>query len=274
VNTDARKTDQGPWRRPEPTALGPDRSFGGYYRTSDRKLQGKDLRGVPLQTAEDTVVAAVRMGYQVVDAQIERGLDMARRLQGAADRAGAGKPADMLDQAERLVSRGLLLGLEFLESAAAEPKNPIMRLLAAQYRLLGSVLGLTTDAAPPSETQRARRAPEEAGRPAPAVAESRQQPKGSRKAKIRHTPDSSKRAVTILRLELDPDVPRSSSVHRLAFHSVSGASNQQIDGTLRLPPDGPDMLEVNTSSEHAPGYWRAAVCDDDGEQLGIVEIEL
>ena len=50
------------WRRPTPTALGPDRSFGGYYRTADRQLKGKDLRGVPLQTTEDAVVAAVRLG--------------------------------------------------------------------------------------------------------------------------------------------------------------------------------------------------------------------
>src|SRR5262245_57943494 len=134
-----------PWRRPEPTALGPNRSFGGYYRSSDRTLKGKDFRGVPLQTTEDAVVAAVRLGYQVVDAQIERGLDMARRLRGAADRSGSGDPANLLDNAERLISRGMLLGLEFLEGAAADPRTPIMRLLSAEFRMLGSVLGLTTE---------------------------------------------------------------------------------------------------------------------------------
>jgi len=58
--------------RPRPKLEGPNRGFGGYYRSSDHKVAGKVFRGVPLQTAEDTAVAAVRMGYRVIDAQIDR----------------------------------------------------------------------------------------------------------------------------------------------------------------------------------------------------------
>ena len=261
------------WRRPQPTVRGPDRSFGGYYRTSDRQLKGKDLRGVPLQTAEDAAVAAVRLGYQVVDAQIERGMDMARRLRGAAARAGSGDPANLLDNAERLISRGLLLGLEFLEGAAADPRTPIMRLLSAQFRMLGATLGLTTDAAPTVDTA-PKREPE-AGHPGASTpsAAARPHPKDWRTPRVRHTSDSSKRAVTIQRWEMDRDLPSAAS-YDLAFHALSGVTDQALHATLTVAPNAPATLEVTTVSQQPAGRWRAAVCIATGEQVGIVELEL
>jgi len=260
----------GRWRRPEKQVLGPNRSFGGYYRTSDRKLKGKDLRGVPLQTAEDAVVAAVRLGYQVVDAQIERGMNIAHRLRGAAQRAGDGDPASLLDNAERLISRGLLGTLEFLEAAAADPRTPIMRLLSAEFKMLGAALGLTTDPAPKADASRARHAgrTEETATPPPAAAR-----RQTSSPKIRHTPESSKRAVTVHRCDIDRDVSGETK-YPVAFHVVSGASDQELHAELIVAPNTPAELKLTTRVQHPAGRWRAAVCAPDGEQVGIVEIEL
>ena len=130
------------WRRPQPEVTAPNRSFGGYYRTADREIGADQLRGVPLQTAEVAAVAAVRLGYNIVDAQIERGLAIARRLRSGADRAGVPETGQVLTLAENLLNKGAMLGLEMLETAAAEPDSPMKRLFTAQFRLLGTLLGV------------------------------------------------------------------------------------------------------------------------------------
>jgi hypothetical protein len=247
---------------------------------------------LPLQTAEDAAVAAVRLGYRVVDAQIERGLDMARRLRGAADRAGAGDPRDVLDSAERLLSRGLLLGVESLEAFANTPGSPLRRLLTAQFRLLASffgvdagrelrgaesrflesLLGLNVDEALARAAGTSKRHEGDtttqppAGRPALGA-------RTVRHVRIRHSERSSQRAVSVVRFELYPPFPRTRTIRPLQFHYVSDKSAQRIAATLSVAPQEPPVLEVTTTDETS-GRWRAAICQDDGEQVGIVEIEL
>jgi hypothetical protein len=264
----------GPWKRPEPSAPGPDRSFGGYYRTSDRTLNGKDFRGVPLQTTEDAVAAAVRIGYQVVDGQIERGLNMARRLRGAAARTGS-TPATVLDDAERLISKGLLAGLEWLETSAAQPGGPLVRLVAAQSKLLNALLGVTT-VEPPTDarrTGRSARAPAAAAAaPEEAAASKPIQPVAPR---VRHAADSAKRAVSVKRWEIIPAYRLTEHAYPLTFHSVGRTEGvRQMQATLTPATKDTATLVVTTSDEHASGLWRAAVCDADGNQFGIIEIEL
>ena len=264
---------EGRWSRPaEPGIAGPDRSFGGYYRTSDRKVSGKDFRGVPLQTAEDTAIAAVRLGYQVIDAQIERGLDMARRLRGAATRAGA-NPDSVLDQAEALFSRGAALGLEFLESASNESTSPLTRLLAAQYRMLGSLFGLTTEDKPPATT--APQTPPRSSTQPDVPDTSAPTPVSRRRMRIRHRDASTKRAVTIVSFTASALPPVTASPYKLTFHLMSGTSTEHITADLKRESDGTSTLDdIVTTSEQPSGRWRAAICDDAGEQLGIIEIDL
>ena len=271
--TPHQKTGKPLWRRPQPSATGPNRSFGGFYRASDRTIRGKDLRGVPLQTAEDAAVAVVRMGYRVVDAQIERGLDMARRLRGAADRAGVGDSKDMLNLTEDLLTRGALLGLELLESVSNRPESPLRRLVTSQLRMLGSLLGLSIDDA--TSRDRGRGAPETG--PARSASEQPAPPAsaaGYSRVRIRHGEGSTKRAITIARWDMDAPSPQMSGGHELKFHLISGTIEQSLDGTLTLATKGPAVLEIVTTDAQPSGRWRAAVCSTDGDQLGILEIDL
>ncbi len=73
------------WLRPQLERSKPIRTAGGFYRTAEGGRPG--LGGVPLTAAEDSVVAAVRMAYNVAEAQIERSARLARRLREAGDRA-------------------------------------------------------------------------------------------------------------------------------------------------------------------------------------------
>ena len=282
-----------PWSRPQPTAIGPDRSFGGYYRGSDLNVRGRDLRGVPLQTAEDAAVAAVRLGYRVVDAQIERGLDMARRLRGAAKRAGARDARDVLDSSERLLSRSVLLGLEWLETAANQPGSPMRRLMTAQFRLLAALFGMemkeaasrATDSKPLTSllgvdiedllsrltTASKRRDAESPATPTVP----RETPAGNdRPVRIQHAENSANRAVTVVRFEMYPPFPSAGPPRDLEFHYVSATIAETLRGTLTVGPQGPTVLKVATRLDHPAGRWRAAVCEANGDQAGIIEIDL
>jgi hypothetical protein len=246
------------------------RNFGGYYRTADRNLKGHHLRGVPLQTAEDTAVAAVRMGYQVIDAQIDRGLDMARRLRHAADRAGVGDSREILTAAERLLSKGALLGLEWLESAANRPENPLTRLFTAEYRMLGSLFGLNMPATPP-EPPRPTTA---AGATAP---DSEQPPQPSpaprRRVRIQRAPGSTGRAITVVRFEVYTPL-QAAFPYDLAFYVMTGTPPPE-PWKAALTHDEKDGTTIRFATSEPPaGRWRAAVNAPDGEQIGIVEIEI
>jgi hypothetical protein len=212
------------------------------------------------------------MAYGVIDAQIERGLDMARRLRGAATRAGAGDPNNMLDQAEHLLSRGAALGLEWLESAANQPTSPLTRLLAAEYRMLGSLFGLATadKAAADAPSPASQTTPTEAT-PSHASAPGRAWRRGVR---IRHVDNSTKRAVAIASFALSAAPEPGAAAYPLTFHYASGTTNEFIKARLKRDADGTCTLEIVTTDEQPSGRWKAAICDTSGEQLGIVEIDL
>jgi len=270
--TPVNRQRRGRWSRGEPSAQAPIRSFGGYYRSADRKVSGKVFRGVPLQTAEDTAVAAVRMGYRVIDAQIDRALNMARRLRGAATRAGVTDSNDILNQAERLLSRGGLLALDWLETAANQPENPVMRLLAAEYRLFGSLLGLSIDREKAPEQDRPTAStdtrPPAYGRAAATA------PLRSR-VRIQHSQAAAekRRAVDIVKFDLRVSPSRGTSPYDLRFHHTTQAGAAVLKGKLARESNGGWVLEIQTDDEPS-GQWRAAVCNEKGEQVGIIEINL
>jgi hypothetical protein len=265
-----KKNAAGQWVRDEPAVLGPNRAFGGYYRSADRTVRGELLRGVPLQTAEDAVVAAVQMGYRVVDAQIDRGMRVARRLRGAAERQGVGDPGQVLDATEHLVSKALLAGLQWLEEASAEPGSPIKRLLSAEYRMIGSVLGLSGDGpATPDREGRAKSHPKTDQSPRP---EKHPATTPLWKVSIRHEPKSAQRAVMVCRWDID-DAPLQAE-RKVSFYHLDSVNASDLGGWVATLPDGRALLRIGTGKEHPAGRWRAAVCSDDGEQFGTVEIEL
>ena len=73
------------------TRTGPRRSAANFYRSASGS--GVVIGGVPMDTVEDAVTAAVRMGYKIAQAQIDRTTRIAQRFKDAGERA-AGPHSD------------------------------------------------------------------------------------------------------------------------------------------------------------------------------------
>ncbi|MDM0026343.1 hypothetical protein [Variovorax saccharolyticus] len=260
-----------PFTRVRPDRTEPIRSMGGLYRTAHRQKGGKVFGGATIQTTEDAVVAAVRTGYRIADAQIERGAKIARELRGAAERAGAGDASEMLESGEGLGRRALFLALEWVEALAAPPDSPIKRALSAQYRMLGATLGLDAEHFSRSQGRKQDAAePEPAGGPA-GSRENFESPPPARPPQPKILIGGARRAVELKRWRADAPVMKAT----LRFRLVGGTADQAFDAPLRTGGDGRSELTLNLSDDLPEGRWKAAICNDlDGELVGMAEIEL
>lgn len=256
--------------RPDLKRTRPHRHAGGFYRTADS--ESATLAGIPLVNAEDAVVAAVRMGYKVAEAQIDRSARLARRLRDAGDRAvGPDSPRQALDAGEKLVFRTMMSALAWLEGVAADEGSPLKRLALAEYRLLGSMLGLKpADAHKPSPTPAAVEPFSGAGAqsaPAARASDSRPMPRIVHRGKER-------RAVQVRACEIAADAA-SFGRSNLTFYSLDNIRSKSLEGELTLSGKGGMSLALDTPRFALPGPWRAAICDDtSGLQLGYIEIVL
>jgi len=258
------------WARPQLERAGPNRTAGGFYRIAEGRQSG--LGGLPLNTAEDAVVAAVRMAYKVADAQVTRSARLAQRLRNAGDRA-AGERSDRkaLDASEQLVFKAMMGALSWLEGVAAGGDTPLKRLITAQYKLMGSMLGVT----PPDASLHARPSvPPEPMRETMAAEQAAPAPDGSyialRRVRI-FLNGEVKRPVSLRRCEVTSADPLEAKIW---FYNVERTYSAPLEAMLVIADDGKAKLTV-TMSRRAPfGRWKAAVCGDDGEQIGVLEIEL
>ncbi len=256
------------WSMPTPKETRPNRNFGGIFRTAEKQGKGTTLGGVPLQTATAAVLATVQLGYKVADAQIDRGRRLARQVRGAAQRAGIGDEAQALDATERLLLRGLQLGLEWIEGAAAGPRSPLRRIAEAEYKLIGSLLGLRQDAAPATATS-APAAASPLARAAPAAAAAAPAPPA---LLLRHAKDSARRDVQVI--DGSMQVLDKGFATELWFRHRDTPAAPRLVAALVVNADGSAGITFTTLTKHPAGRWRAAICDDTGLQLGRVEIEL
>lgn len=243
----------------------PDRTAGGYFRTAEGQSGQKAIGGVPLQTTEARVVAAVRMAYDVAAEQADRSIRWAQRLRSAGDDAvGGDSERKAVDAAERLVFKSLMAALGWLEAAAAAPGSPAKRLLAAEYRLLGAMLGLQPGA------EGARVEPQDA-EPRRAAGK-RQDMAGDRRSSavaIHHT-GRQRRPVRELKIDIDPGVGEQKPLP-LRFYTDGVAT--PIEGSLDLSQGRRAVLEVKIERVPPPGIWRAAVCVGP-QQVGVIEFKL
>jgi hypothetical protein len=263
--------DAEPFERPILTRSAPHRSAGNFYRSASSG--DRAIGGLPLDSVEAAVTAAVRMGYKVAAAQIDRTARFARRIKAAGDEA-AGPDSDRqaLDATEQLVFNAMMSGLSFFEGVAADSTNPIRRLAAAEFRLLGSVLGLNTE-------RTARRADEDtaaddsSSREAGAAAGSSPRTLAHyAPLQVRHEGEAaSRRAVQVRRWELTAGEPANNLP--LVFHRVPGGA-ASLEATLTVLPRQPAVLTLRWVRRPASGTWRAPICNDAGLQVGFVEIEL
>src|SRR6185295_11494907 len=103
MSTASRSSAGSAWvRLPDLDRYAPIRGVGGVYRSAE--VPGGSIAGVPLTSAEDAVVAAVRMGYRVAETHIDRAGRLAKRLRSAGERSvGAEPERQAVDATEKLV---------------------------------------------------------------------------------------------------------------------------------------------------------------------------
>lgn len=218
---------------------------------------------MPLGSANDVVVAAVRLAYDVANAQIDRSDRLARRLREAGDRAtGDASEATALDAVDGLVTKALMSGLEWWETSVAQGRCPTTRLFAAEYRLLGTMLGFIAPSEPVPPSPAAGAVP-----PSPAAGA---------------VPLATALGVVIVHLD-EPVLRRAVTVEAFVLAGTVTAAiyfchcaQPDLDrwqAQIDQGPDGRTRLSLATGAR-AAGNWRAAICDADGVQLGMIEIAL
>jgi hypothetical protein len=265
--------DEAKWfERPQLKRTTPDRRAANYFRSAADG--GKAIGGIQLKSTEAAVVAAVRMAYKVAEAQIVRSARLARRLREAGDQA-AGPHSDRqaLDATERLVFKAIMAFLGWLEGAASERGNPFQRLAAAQYRIVGSLLGLTPSEAPATQEGSA---PESASRradaPSPRHAASRREESPRFPVRIRHA-GKDRRAVRVCAWEYAGDAGPQKTIP-VKFYSVEQGTRRPLQGQIAIIGRRSVTLTLATSQSAPAGLWRAALCDTSGVQVGHIEILL
>ena len=258
--------------REAPDRDAPRRTAGGFYRTAENA--GMTLGGVPLVDAQDAVVAAVRMAYRVAEAQIERSNRLAQRLRTAGDQAvGPDSGRQAVDATEKLLFNAAMSGLGWLENVAAEGDSPIKRLLATQYRMLGTMLGIvdpSSDAPPDRAGRRAERrgAPPDAGSDTRTSRQQATAPPSS--LRIVHRSERG-RAVRVTDWVL--------TVHNelrapVTFYPQTPGDDQVISAEFTVTADAVATLRVGVEAGIHPGRWRGAICDESQLQVGWIEIEV
>jgi hypothetical protein len=263
------------FERPRLKRAAPNRTAGNFYRSASSG--GRAVGGVPLDSVEAAATAAVRMGYKIAAAQIDRTARFAKRMRDAGD-AAAGPASDRLalDATEQLVFNAMMAALGWLEGVAADPGNPVKRFATAEFRLLGSLLGLTPfdrPGAPGRPDPGTATADQNVGQAA-RVARSATHRSGFSADSLRivHTgPAANRRAVQVRRWSLAPGIQVEGL--SLVFHRAAGGA-ATLTGKLRVTPPADAVLTLRWSRKPAAGTWKAPICDSLGMQVGYVEIEL
>lgn len=260
------------FERPILQRYAPKRGPAHFYRAAADNPEV--IGGIALDSIEATATAAVRLGYKVAEAQIQRTARLARRMRAAGDHAaGPGSDRKALDATEQLIFKTLMAGLSWVEGLASDGGNPLRRLATAQYQLLGGLLGLLDaekrsveprsggeqaaagDHVPrPSVDPRAR-----GGRAAPAHIEIRHL--GTRRR------NAVRRAVRLREWEL---AAGARGTYPVTFYGDEpGAAT--IPGELTVT-GATATLSVTTTSRTAAGIYKTAICDKGGRQRGYIEI--
>jgi hypothetical protein len=214
------------------------------------------------------------MAYKVAETQIDRSARLARRLREAGDQlTGQRSDKQALDATERLVFRTMMTVLGWVEAAATDNGNPLRRLGAAQYQLLGAMLGLTPAQPAPRPEARAPggpAAPSDPGRSGRSAPADQGPPRFP--VRIQHVgPD--RRAVHVRAWEYAENF-RIGTAIPVTFYNVAQPSRRPLTGEVVIGDRRSVTLKLTASSATPAGRWRAALCDADGLQIGRIEIVL
>jgi hypothetical protein len=168
----------------------------------------------------------------------------------------------------------VMAGLSWVEGFASEGGNPLKRLVTAEYRILGALLGLTpsdTPTAPTSGGSRDGSAQNQPGTPRAArYSSSRQSRPSARPLKIVHT-SRARRAVLVSKWDIDGNTPAGS----YPFDLYNARSvDRKITAEFIVGRRRAATLALATPEDAAAGRWKGAICDAHGVQVGYIEIEL
>jgi hypothetical protein len=261
------------WTRPSLDRSGPIRGAGGFFRTAEMGQSG--LGGVPLTSAEDAVVAAVRMAYKVAETQVDRSARLAQRLRQAGDRA-AGPHSDRqgFDATEQLVFRAMMSALGWLEAAATERDGSLRQMLIAQYRFVGSLFGLAPVETPKPSPHETPDAGASGDGSAPLSQANPSEGDGSLTRVEGVTvvlEGEHKRPVRTRLFETRTGAPVDTPVR---FYSVAHIESAPLAARLMIDTQNHVTLAIEVQRVAPMGLWKAAVCDERGMQIGMIAIEL
>ena len=254
------------FQRQAPEASAPDRHAGGLFRTA-----GAGVAGLPLDSLESVAVAAVRTGYRVADAHVLRVQELGRRMHEACEQAVGEEPErKALEATEGLLERSVLAWLGLLEGATAEAGGALHHVLAAKARWLAGACGPTCRTAACGRTCGAespcaapcRREPPDppARQPAPGCA-----------LRVRHVGEVRRRVLVVAGELRTSD--RAAAFDKIAFFHAQDLAAAPLAAAIRPTADVP-TLELDMARTAPAGLWNAAVCTDDGTQVGWVQIEI
>lgn len=268
----------GLFRRKAPTISGPHRGAGTLLRAPE--FAGGAAGGVPLVAGEDAVVHVVRMAYKVASAQVERSTRLARRLRESGDRmVGPGSQRQALDGVEKLVMDSVLSGLEWWEGSVVEGRCPVKRLVAAEYQLIGTLLGLSGNAS--REKSSSAPADRTAASPQPGASAAAQM----RPAAAARTPPTTlaplqiklncerkdRRLVALVRW----DLVRPETMDGELFFDHESGDGALLPATLVPPARAGDhayLLVFDTAPIGRKGLWQAVICDRESLVIGSIDI--
>lgn len=265
-----------PWQRPLLDRDRPQRSAGGFYRTAE--TDDRRSGGTPLTGTDAAVIAAVRLAYRVADQQVDRSIQLAKRLRDAGD-AEVGPDSDRhaLDATERLVTKAMMSGLEWWETSVAQGRCPVKRLAAAEYQMIGTILGLGATAKAPGGGSSD---PPAAGSPDPATSRAARpvEPSGDRPQAspvppvvvVHHGAAAMRRAVLVAAYQCTAGATFSAV---LVFFNADRHDADGWPAELTIDVEGQARLAVKIASQ-PPGRWRAAICNGRSEQVGFIDIVL
>jgi hypothetical protein len=247
MTIDVRPEQRTQWARPHLEETGPIRTAGGLF--SDAGCGSSSPGKAPPAAAEDAVVAVVRMAYRVADDQLKRSVRLAERLGKAGCRA-VGECAD--PKAAPCVD------------TAAPECGPLMRWMIAQCKLIECMVCMTPSGKP--------------GAPEP--------PPPSSDEPAATEPDGPRMSLRRIRVFLKGDVKRPVSLRRcevagvafpetpVRFHNVQSSGSAPLEASFAIADDGQAKLTITTNIDAPSGRWKGAVCGEDDEQIGLIEIEL
>ena len=250
-------TTVNPLRKPVLERTTPHRHMVAAYRRADVPSRKRARPGGPLNSPEEVVVQAVKLGYKIADEQILKGQEIARRLRGASVRSGSGDVGDLLEQGMRLARQVAILMVELTETTTQAPT-----LLRAVFDAACGEKPRAKSGSKKSESEAA--APDaSSASPAPATV-------------LPAVPiEVTSKRPTRASLVLSKVLPADAVAYPLVLTDGDRKTPQYITGVRFVTAGkGAPFLEVIVEDTQAPGQYCGYAVDNAGQPVGTITVSV